>query len=42
MAGSYKVQIGIVDPSTRKPKVQLAIEGKDEEGWYNLGKIEIE
>jgi len=36
------VQIGIVDPSTGKPKISLAIEGKDTEGWYDLGKIKIE
>jgi hypothetical protein len=40
--GDYNVQIAIVDPLTGKPKIQLAIEGKDAEGWYNLGKIKIE
>jgi len=40
--GNYNVQIGIVDPSTGKPKISLAIEGKDTEGWYDLGKIKIE
>jgi hypothetical protein len=28
----YEVQIAIVDPLTHKPKVQLAIEGKDRGG----------
>jgi hypothetical protein len=36
------VQIAIVDPLTHKPKIQLAIEGKDREGWYHLGKIEVQ
>ena len=40
--GYYNVQIGIVDPLSGKPKIQLAIEGKDAEGWYELGKIKIE
>ena len=40
--GSYEVQIGIVDPLTHKPKVQLAIEGKDAQGWYHLGEIKVE
>jgi hypothetical protein len=40
--GDYNVQIAIVDPLTAKPKIQLAIEGKDAEGWYNLGNIKIE
>jgi len=40
--GDYSVEIAIVDRSSRKPKVQLAIKGKDAEGWYNLGKIKVE
>ncbi|MEP7111059.1 MAG: DUF4832 domain-containing protein, partial [Ferruginibacter sp.] len=40
--GDYEVQAGIVDPLSGKPKIQLAIEGKDAEGWYGLGKIKIE
>jgi hypothetical protein len=34
--------ISLVDPLTGKPKIKLAIEGKDAEGWYPLGKIRIE
>jgi len=40
--GYYTVQIGIVDPLSGKPKIQLAIEGKDDDGCYGLGKIKIE
>jgi hypothetical protein len=40
-AGEYELQIGIVDRQSHKPKVNLAIEGKDAEGWYTLGKIEV-
>jgi hypothetical protein len=40
--GDYAVQVGIVDPLSGQPKIQLAIEGKDESGWYALGKIKIE
>jgi hypothetical protein len=40
-AGEYDVQLSLVDPATGKPKVLLAIEGKDREGWYTLGKIDI-
>ena len=41
-AGEYDVRIAIVDPASGKPKIQLAIEGRDAEGWYALGKIKIE
>lgn len=40
--GYYHVQIGIIDPQTGKPKIQLSIEGKNSEGWYDLGEIKIE
>ncbi|MHC4694616.1 MAG: DUF4832 domain-containing protein, partial [Planctomycetota bacterium] len=39
--GQYDLQIGIIDPKSRKPKVQLAISGKQPDGWYHLGKVEI-
>jgi hypothetical protein len=40
-AGIYQLQIGIVDRQSHEPKVKLAIEGRDTEGWYPIGKIEI-
>lgn len=40
-AGIYQLQIGIVDPQSHEPKINLAIEGRDFKGWYQLGKIEI-
>lgn len=39
--GQYDLQIGILDPQSNKPKVQLAISSKLPDGWYHLGKIEI-
>lgn len=39
--GTYTLQIGIIDKHERKPKIQLAIEGKDNEGWYDLGTIRV-
>jgi photosystem II stability/assembly factor-like uncharacterized protein len=40
-AGRYDLQIGVLDPQTRRPKVKLAIEGIDGEGWYTLGGITV-
>ncbi len=40
--GEYDVQIALLNPLTNKPKVLLAIEGKDKDGWYSLGKINVE
>ncbi|MFO7668019.1 MAG: DUF4832 domain-containing protein [Bacteroidales bacterium] len=39
--GWYDLQIGIIDPLDSEPVIDLAIEGKDQEGWYTLGKILI-
>ena len=40
-AGVYELQIGLLDPRTRKPAIKLAIEGIDPEGWYTLGTINV-
>ena len=40
-AGSYDVQIAIVDRWNYEPRVKLAIEGRGEDGWYQLGQIKI-
>jgi len=39
--GDYELQVGIVDRQSHKPKIKLAIEGRDEEGWYTIGKITV-
>ena len=40
--GEYELQLGIVDPQTRKPRVRLAIEDRNDEGWYPMGTITVE
>ena len=39
--GEYELQIGIIDRLSREPKVRLAIEDRQPDGWHNLGKIRI-
>ncbi len=39
--GEYEIQVGIIDRQTHKPKINLAIEGRDSEGWYTIGKINV-
>ncbi len=39
--GSYNLSIGIVDVVTIKPSIRLAIEGRDNDGWYSISNIEI-
>ena len=40
-AGRYSLDIALLDPQTRKPKVKLAIAGVKADGWYPLGKIQV-
>jgi len=39
--GIYDLQVAIIDKNDKKPKVNLAIQGRDNEGWYQLGKMEV-
>ncbi len=41
-AGDYELQVGVVDRQTHEPKIKLAIEGRDNEGWYTIGNVAIE
>ena len=40
-AGTYDLQIALVDRLKHKPRVLLAIEGKQDDGWYQLGQIKV-
>jgi hypothetical protein len=40
--GTYELEIALLDPVSRTPKVKLAIEGRKPDGWYGLGKIRVE
>jgi len=39
--GICDVQIAIVDKINHEPRINLAIEGKSDDGWYQIGKISI-
>ncbi len=40
--GDYKVRIAILDARTGTPAVKLAIQGRQPDGWYELGSIRIQ
>ncbi|MBZ5563170.1 MAG: DUF4832 domain-containing protein [Acidobacteriia bacterium] len=40
--GSYRVRVALLDPRTEKPAIRLAIEGRQADGWYDLGALAIE
>ena len=39
--GKYPVRIAVLDPTTGHPAVKLAIEGREPDGWYRVGEIEV-
>ena len=39
--GEYQLEIGIVDPVAFDPRVKLAIEGVNKDGWYSMGLIRV-
>ena len=40
--GVYRLRVGILDPRTEKPAIKLAIEGRQPDGWYDLGELEVQ
>jgi Domain of unknown function (DUF4832) len=39
--GRYPLRVGMLDPATRRPAIQLAIAGRQPDGWYHVGEIEV-
>jgi len=40
--GNYQISLGIVDPYDEEPAINLAIEGRDDDGWYLLSSVEVQ
>jgi hypothetical protein len=40
-AGDYRVRLALLDPGTEQPAVRLAIEGREDDGWYALGTLSV-
>ncbi|HTV56232.1 MAG TPA: DUF4832 domain-containing protein, partial [Terriglobia bacterium] len=40
--GNYHFRVGLLDPRTERPAIKLAIEGRQPDGWYDLGIIQVE
>ena len=40
--GTYGVRVALLDPTTRQPAIRLAIAGRQQDGWYQVGEIVVE
>lgn len=40
--GNYQLEVALLDLACEQPFVQLAIEGRQADGWYALGNIRVE
>jgi hypothetical protein len=40
--GDYRLRVALLDPRTLAPAIRLAIEGRQEDGWYDVGAITVE
>ncbi len=40
--GAYHLRVALLDPRTEVPAIKLAIEGRQPDGWYDLGEIQVE
>ncbi|MCW5980108.1 MAG: DUF4832 domain-containing protein [Bryobacteraceae bacterium] len=39
--GTYRLRTALLDPRTQAPEIRLAIEGRQPDGWYDLGGVEV-
>ena len=39
--GDYELDLALVDPLARTPRIKLPIEGRTPEGWYRMGAIRV-
>jgi hypothetical protein len=39
--GTYRFCVALLDPKTSQPAVLLAIKGRQADGWYDLGSVEV-
>ena len=40
--GTYSVRVAMLDPRTNQPAIRFAIQGRQADGWYALGSINVQ
>ncbi len=39
--GDYELELALVDPRSREPRIRLAVEGRRADGWYPMGPLKV-
>jgi hypothetical protein len=39
--GKYRIRVALLDPRTAAPAIQLAMDGRQPDGWYDVSEIEV-
>ncbi|MCX6624036.1 MAG: DUF4832 domain-containing protein, partial [Acidobacteria bacterium] len=39
--GKHRIRVALLDPRTGRPAIRLAIAGRQEDGWYDVGEMEV-
>ena len=39
--GAYNFRVAMLDPWTGQPAIRFAVEGRQDDGWYNMGSLTI-
>jgi len=40
--GAYRVRVALLDPRSDQPAIRLAMQGRQPDGWYDIGEIRVE
>jgi len=41
-SGDYRLRVALLDPRTEQPAIRLATEGRQPDGWFDVGAVSIE
>jgi hypothetical protein len=40
--GKYRLRVALLQPRTQEPAIRLAIQGRQPDGWYDLGEVQVQ
>jgi Domain of unknown function (DUF4832)/Beta-galactosidase len=39
--GTYSVRVAMLDPRTKQPAIRFGVEGRQDDGWYDMGSLTV-